>query len=172
MPKASETARVRRTLMMMAVVAMVPPLVLTGCGRASQDPPPAGESPAPIREPARPTAQDPTPTGKTISYGKEVSLEDHVVAGKITIFDFYSDYCPPCRVISPKLEELAARRDDIAVVKVDINRPGVSGIDWQSPVARKYSLHSIPHFVIYDADGRVMAEGRRAYQQVNEWLRQ
>ncbi len=123
------------------------------------------------------TAPAPTSSGggssdgvATISRGERVDLADHAIAGKITIFDFYSDYCPPCKAISPKLEELAARRDDIAVVKVDINRPGERGIDWRSPVAQQYSLQSIPHFIIYGTNGRVMDEGRAAREKISGWL--
>jgi prepilin-type processing-associated H-X9-DG protein len=138
--------------------------------KSEEGPRPTAQGTRPTRQRPRPTVEGPTAAGKTISHGEEVNLEDHVVAGKITIFDFYSDYCPPCGRISPKLEELAGRRDDIAVLKVDINRPGKRGIDWQSPVARQFSLRSIPHFIIYDANGRVMAEGREAYGRVREWL--
>lgn len=150
------------TIMTVALAAMVPPLMLAGCARATQGPAYTEETPTPPEEPS-------TAARKTISHGEEVDLEDHLVAGKITIFDFYSDYCPPCHIESQRLEELVKRREDIAVVKVDINRPGRTGIDWESPVARQHSLHSIPHFIIYDADGRVMAEGREARRQAEQW---
>jgi thiol-disulfide isomerase/thioredoxin len=106
-----------------------------------------------------------------ISQGKEVKLADYLVPGKTTVFDFYSEYCPPCRAIAPRLEELHMTRDDIVVVKVDINRPGVKGIDWQSPVARQYKLQSIPHFKVYDPDGKLQAEGDKAYELVTSWLK-
>jgi len=106
-----------------------------------------------------------------ISQGKEVTLADYLVPGKTTIFDFYSEYCPPCRAIAPRLEKLHMTRDDIVVVKIDINRPGVKGIDWKSPVARQYKLQSIPHFKVYDPDGNLKAEGDEAYELVNSWLK-
>jgi thiol-disulfide isomerase/thioredoxin len=106
-----------------------------------------------------------------ISQGQEVKLADYLVPGKTTIFDFYSEYCPPCRAIAPRLEELHMARADIVVVKVDINRPGVKGIDWKSPVARQYSLRSIPHFKVYDPDGKLKAEGDEAYELVTSWLK-
>lgn len=106
-----------------------------------------------------------------ISQGQPVKLEDYLVPGKTTVFDFFSEYCPPCRAISPKLEKLHAERDDLAVVKVDINRPGVKGIDWQSPVARQYDLHSIPHFKIFGPDGKLQAEGNDAYETVLGWVK-
>jgi thiol-disulfide isomerase/thioredoxin len=101
-----------------------------------------------------------------ISEGQEVSLADYLVPGKTTVFDFYSKYCPPCRAISPRLERLHATHGDICVVKVDINRPGIVGIDWQSPVARQYGLRSIPHFKVFGPDGKLRAEGNPAYEWV------
>ena len=101
-----------------------------------------------------------------ITEGQEIKLSDYLVPGKTTIFDFYSKYCPPCRAIAPKLEKLHETHADIAVVKVDINRPDTVGIDWKSPVARQYDLHSIPHFKIFDPDGKLKAEGDPAYDLV------
>lgn len=93
-----------------------------------------------------------------ISMGAEVKLTDYLVAGKTVIFDFYSDFCPPCVAIAPELEKLHASRADVVVVKVDINRPGIKGIDWKSPVAQQYKLRSIPHFKVFGPDGKLVAE--------------
>lgn len=105
-----------------------------------------------------------------VSQGQEVSLADLAVPGKTTIFDFTSEYCPPCRAIAPKLDKLHADRADIAVVKVDINRPDVKGIDWKSPVAKQYALESIPHFKVFGPDGKLLAEGKEARAMVSQWL--
>jgi thioredoxin len=107
-----------------------------------------------------------------ISFGKEVELKNYLTKGKITIFDFYSDYCPPCRALKPYLEALPERREDIAVVVVDINRPGVRQIDWSSPVAREFRLESIPHLKIYNKDGELDSEGDEARSKVMAWLQE
>jgi len=91
---------------------------------------------------------------------------------KFFIVDFYSKYCPPCMRISPMLEQLGEKRPDLKVVKLDINRPDVQGIDWQSPLAEQYKLQSIPHFKIYDGSGKLVQEGDGAYKQVLDWLKQ
>ena len=106
-----------------------------------------------------------------IGHGKEVNLANYVVPGRTTIFDFTSEYCPPCRAIAPRLHQLHADRADIVVVEVDINRPGIAGIDWASPVARQFSLESIPHFKVYGPDGRLQAEGEAAYSLVVSMLK-
>lgn len=101
-----------------------------------------------------------------VAFGQEIAVTDYVVKGKTTIVDFTSKFCPPCERISPMLDKLHAERADVAVVKVDINRPDVRGIDWKSPVASQYKLRSIPHFKIYGPDGKLKAEGDEAYEQV------
>jgi thiol-disulfide isomerase/thioredoxin len=109
-----------------------------------------------------------------VSHGDVIHIQDYLVPGKTTIFDFYSDFCPPCRALKPSLEKLHASRDDIALVVVDINRPGVRGIDWNSPVARQYQLHSIPHLAIFGPDGKLVAVDQdrnpAARRLVTRWI--
>jgi len=107
---------------------------------------------------------------RIIGHGDKVNLADYIVKGKTTIVDFFSEFCGPCRAIGPKLEALAKGRDDIYVVKVDINRPGTQGIDWQSPAARQFGLQSIPNFKVYGPDGKLQAEGDQAYGMVMGWV--
>jgi thiol-disulfide isomerase/thioredoxin len=106
-----------------------------------------------------------------IAHGEKVAITDYVVSGKTTIFDFTSEYCPPCRAIAPKLDQLHKDRDDIVVVKVDINRPNHKGIDWKSPVAQQYELRSVPAFKVYGPDGKLVSEGKEASAKVRDMLK-
>ena len=106
-----------------------------------------------------------------IAMGEKVELADYLVPGKTTIFDFTSQFCPPCRAIAPFVEKLHTSRDDLAVVSVDINRPGIKGIDWQSPVARQYGMQSIPYFKVYGPTGELLAEGDKARSMVTAWFK-
>ncbi len=107
---------------------------------------------------------------RVVSHGERISLSDYLVSGQTVIFDFFSQFCPPCVQIGPYMENLAETRDDIVLVTVDINRPGVQGIDWSSPVAQQFGLRSIPHFKIYGPDGNMQAEGDQAYSIIMQWL--
>ncbi len=138
--------------------------LLSACTRTA--PPPAAPMPTTGATATSEKAAAPT----VISYGEQVSLTDHLVTGKTTIFDFSSPFCPPCQEIAPLLADLHQRRDDLAVVTVNINRPEVKGIDWGSPVARQYNLESVPSFVIYGPDGVKQLEGEMAKDQVVSWL--
>jgi thiol-disulfide isomerase/thioredoxin len=105
-----------------------------------------------------------------VSRGEPVKLTDYLVPGKTVIFDFYSDYCGPCVQVAPALEQLHRTNPDVVVVKVDINRPGVKRIDWESPVVRQYGVRAVPHFKVYGPDGKMKAEdgptSNRARQMV------
>ncbi|MBA7624717.1 hypothetical protein ES703_32129 [subsurface metagenome] len=100
-----------------------------------------------------------------------VNLKKSIVKGKTNIIDFYSEYCPPCKRISPFLKRLDARRADIVVIKIDINRTGIKGIDWDSPVAKQFMLKSIPYFIVISPWGNLMCEGKEAYNYVVQQLR-
>jgi thiol-disulfide isomerase/thioredoxin len=134
---------------------------------------------AEVAAPAATTAAADEPVGPVhtkgaaplhISHGKEVALADYLVPGKTTVFDFYSEYCPPCRELSPLLEKLHRTRDDVVVVKIDINRAEIKGIDWQSPVAQEFKLESIPHLKVYNPDGSLKVEGDDARELVQGWI--
>lgn len=104
------------------------------------------------------------------SRGQQIDIAKFVVKGKLNIFDFYSKFCPPCMRISPLLEQLAEKDANVVVNKIDINRPDVQGIDWDSPVVKQYGLQSVPHFIVYDAQGKKVAEGNDARKMVIEML--
>ncbi len=93
------------------------------------------------------------PDVKLISQGREVTLEDHLVPGKLVVFDFFAEWCAPCRYVTPLLERLAEQHPDrLALRTIDV-------IDWSSPVARQHNLSAIPHLVLFGPDGARLAEG-------------
>ena len=90
---------------------------------------------------------------QTITHGREVDLEAHLVAGKFVLFDFYADWCGPCRALEPQLLDLAGRyADRLALRKVDV-------VNWDSEVSRQYRISSIPYMVLYGPDGARLAAG-------------
>lgn len=99
----------------------------------------------------------------SILNGEAISLSDHLVPGKTVVFGFVSDYsppcpCEPCLALGDPLKALHVGRDDVVVVKVDVNREGVTKVDWDSPVMRKFGLRRLPHFVVFGPDGKMVAE--------------
>jgi thiol-disulfide isomerase/thioredoxin len=88
-----------------------------------------------------------------ISQGRRVDIEDHVVPGKLVLFDFFADWCAPCRILEPQIKRLAERfPEQLAVRQVDV-------INWDSPVAQQYRIASLPFLALYGPDGLKLAEG-------------
>lgn len=104
--------------------------------------------------------------------GETLDLKTLITRGKITLVDFWSPYCEPCLKMAPIMEKLAEKRPDLRVVKLNINRSGVQGIDWKSPLAQQYNIRSIPHLVIFGKDGKQIADGHNAFKLFLDWARQ
>jgi thioredoxin-like negative regulator of GroEL len=104
--------------------------------------------------------------------GQTLDVNSLVVQGKTTLVDFHSPFCPPCVQLAPLLKRLAAKRPDLAIKKVDINRPEVRGIDWRSPLAQQYQIRQVPYFMIFSPQGQPVAQGREASETVERWLKE
>ena len=57
------------------------------------------------------------------------------------LVDFWATWCGPCRVLHPVLEEIAAERDDLKIVSIDI--------DENSGIAAQYEVLSIPTMILF-----------------------
>ena len=69
------------------------------------------------------------------------TFEQEVLKSNIPVLvDFYADWCGPCKMLSPTVDEVAAENDDIKVVKVNV--------DESQNVAIKYQVMSIPTLVV------------------------
>jgi thioredoxin 1 len=64
------------------------------------------------------------------------------------VLDFWAPWCGPCRIVAPHLEELDAQRDDLRVVKLNV--------DDNPQTARQYGVMSIPTLIVFK-DGQEKA---------------
>ena len=59
------------------------------------------------------------------------------------LLDFYADWCGPCRMLSPIVEQIADERDDVIVGKVNV--------DEEAALAAEFGVMSIPTVVVMRA---------------------
>lgn len=111
--------------------------------------------------PGRGAGQAPAGDVRLISRGEAVDLREHLAAGKFTLFDFYADWCPPCWEVEPELERLARESDRVAVRKINI-------VDWTTPVVRQHGVQELPHLLLYDPEGTLLAAGDDALHRARE----
>ena len=79
------------------------------------------------------------------SFQKEVLQNE-----KPVILDFYADWCGPCRMLGPVLEKIADERDDLAIVKVNV--------DNEPALAEAFGVTSIPAIFVIK-NGEVTNQG-------------
>ena len=82
------------------------------------------------------------------------------------VVDFWAEWCGPCKMIGPVLEELATELDGkIKIVKVNV--------DENNQTAVKFSIRSIPTLMIIK-DGGVQAQhiGAASKAQIKEFINQ
>jgi hypothetical protein len=102
--------------------------------------------------------------------GTPVDVQRYLVPNKYTIVAYLSPYDDTSVSIEPKLIQLTQARNDIALRTVNINRPEVQGIDWQSPIIQAAEIQTLPFFQIYDPAESLRAQGRPASEQINQWI--
>lgn len=67
---------------------------------------------------------------------------EHQIKGKTILVDFWADWCMPCKMMAPILNELATELpEDYHVAKLDVDK--------NQAIAQKYNVRSIPTMIIF-----------------------
>ncbi|WP_294489847.1 thioredoxin [uncultured Ruminococcus sp.] len=93
------------------------------------------------------------------------NFENEVIKShKPVLVDFNADWCGPCKMLAPVLEEIAGSRDDVKIVSINV--------DDEDILAEDYGVSSIPCLVVVK-DGKEVRRsiGFRGKDAVLEMLR-
>ena len=111
--------------------------------------------PAPIPQP-KPTPQPapqpkpqpkPQPVNKPIVITAEAFEREVINSSKKVLVDFYADWCGPCRMMSPILDEFARENPNIKVVKVNVSDRG--------PILGKYGIRALPTLIVFQGEREI-----------------
>jgi len=93
----------------------------------------------------------------------ELNFDEFLKNNKNVVVDFFAEWCGPCKILGPIMDEIAEEHKDkdVKIVKVDIE---------ESPaLAQKYNVMSIPN-IVYFQNGEIKdtAIGLMPKDQLNE----
>lgn len=94
----------------------------------------------------------------------DADFTEKVIKSSLPVLvDFYADWCGPCRLAAPIIEELSGQYEGkVAIGKVDV--------DANQETAAKYNVMSIPTVIMFkdgkEVDRQIGFGGRTAYEQM------
>ena len=99
---------------------------------------------------------------KPITIGKN-NFDEVTQSDKAILIDFYANWCGPCQMLSPIIDEISEEREDVVVGKINV--------DSEPELAEKFGVFSIPTIVIMK-DGEVVHQsaGARPKAQIIQLL--
>lgn len=65
----------------------------------------------------------------------------------LVLVDFYATWCGPCRMISPIIDEISKEKEDLTIIKVDVDK--------FPTLASKYGIMSIPTLMVFKKEQAV-----------------
>ncbi len=73
--------------------------------------------------------------------------EEVLSCESLVVVDFYADWCGPCQMLKPLLEEISSERNDVKIVKVNV--------DHARELAVEFGIFSIPT-VLFFKEGKLV----------------
>ena len=80
-----------------------------------------------------------------IIHAKDETFDNELQADVPVLVDFYADWCGPCRMLAPVLQDISSERSNVKIVKVNV--------DEAEKVAQRFGIMSIPTLMVFKKVG-------------------
>ena len=88
---------------------------------------------------------------------------DELIEKGTVLIDFYADWCGPCKMLLPIIEDFSKEHDDITIIKVNVDK--------YPDIAQKYGVMTIPTLILYKDNKLVKKQvGFIPLDALEEWV--
>ena len=98
----------------------------------------------------------------SLIYGNETEFEN-LINDDLVLVDFFATWCGPCRMLSTVLDNVSNSRDNLKIVKMDV--------DQNMSLAKTYGVMSVPTLVLFK-NGKEVAKttGFMSEEELLSWV--
>lgn len=98
-----------------------------------------------------------------IKHVNNASFDEAKASGRVLV-DFHAEWCGPCRMLGPILDDISQSNDEVQILKVDV--------DEANEVAAKYGVMSIPTMILFE-NGEVKDTkvGVSTKEEILDWIK-
>ena len=119
-----------------------------GLAACSSAPAPSTTTATSPSAPQPPAPRRPAKTVQLNAPGEPVDVAAALPAGYVTVVDFWSETCEPCKTFGRMLDDGVADEPRVVIRKIDVG-------DGFTPVAEAYQISALPRFFVYDQHRRL-----------------
>lgn len=99
-----------------------------------------------------------------IKYIKNEEEFDNLIKEGKVVVDFFANWCGPCRMLSPIIEEVSNENEDITFLKVDVDEVEL--------IPKKYGIMSIPTLLVFENGELIKREtGYLGKEELNSFIK-
>lgn len=74
---------------------------------------------------------------------------DDKIKNGIVLIDFYADWCGPCKMLTPELDELSNELDQVKIYKVNIDK--------EQELTQRFNVMAVPTMLLFK-DGEIVGK--------------